>query len=191
MEQLSNKVNILNIACRQFAIKGYDSVSVQEIADLAGITKPTLYYYFGSKSGLLQTLIKEKGGLLCKQLKNACEYNHDFFGSIIKIFKAEIDFAMSEPDYFRLHMALINSPPESEGSLAYKEIVLDIHNELEKFFQLSTNEYGNMKGKEKFYSILFRYNLISVGITVLSGFLKNDEETLKNLAHSFIYGVAN
>ena len=30
-------------------MKGYDAVGVQEIVDTAGITKPTLYYYFGSK----------------------------------------------------------------------------------------------------------------------------------------------
>ena len=32
-----------------FMPRGYDAVGVQEIAQKAGITKPTLYYYFGSK----------------------------------------------------------------------------------------------------------------------------------------------
>ena len=40
-----------------FYEKGYDAIGVQEIADAAGVTKPTLYHYFGSKYGLLQAVI--------------------------------------------------------------------------------------------------------------------------------------
>ena len=42
-----------------FYEKGYDAIGVQEIADAAGVTKPTLYHYFGSKYGLLQAVAME------------------------------------------------------------------------------------------------------------------------------------
>ncbi len=54
---MENKENILKCALDLFYAKGYDAVGVQEIAEKAGITKPTLYYYFGSKYGLLETLL--------------------------------------------------------------------------------------------------------------------------------------
>ena len=49
---MDNRERILQCALELFYAKGYDAVGVQEIAQKAGITKPTLYYYFGSKYGL-------------------------------------------------------------------------------------------------------------------------------------------
>ena len=48
---MDNIERILQCALELFYAKGYDAVGVQEIAQKAGITKPTLYYYFGSKYG--------------------------------------------------------------------------------------------------------------------------------------------
>ena len=50
---MDNRELLLNTALELFHAKGYDAVGVQEIVDRAGVTKPTLYYYFGSKLGLL------------------------------------------------------------------------------------------------------------------------------------------
>ena len=56
---MENREMIMRCAKTLFYAKGYDAVGVQEIVDKAGVTKPTLYYYFGSKYGLLKTLIEE------------------------------------------------------------------------------------------------------------------------------------
>lgn len=191
MEQVSNKENILNVACRLFAFRGYDSVSVQEIADEAGITKPTLYYYFGSKAGLIQALVSQKGGLLTEKIAQACEYRHSFVESITGIIRTEIAFARENPDYFRLHILLLNSPADSKSNTLYAPVRKGIYSLFVDFFTKSTAEFGNMKGKEEFYSILFHNNLVSIAATVLTGFLKDDDETIRNIAHSFVYGVAN
>ena len=61
---MDNRERILQCALELFYAKGYDAVGVQEIAQKAGITKPTLYYYFGSKYGLLETLLKNWSGHL-------------------------------------------------------------------------------------------------------------------------------
>ena len=69
MEQDSTKQTILQTAERLFAYKGYDAVGVQEIVTDAGITKPTLYYYFRSKRGLLEALVSTKVRNLQIQLR--------------------------------------------------------------------------------------------------------------------------
>ena len=51
---MDNRELLLNTALELFHAKGYDAVGVQEIVEKAGVTKPTLYYYFGSKLGLLK-----------------------------------------------------------------------------------------------------------------------------------------
>lgn len=59
-QELDNREKILECALDLFYQKGYDAVGVQEIVTLAGITKPTLYYYFKSKYGLLEALLRER-----------------------------------------------------------------------------------------------------------------------------------
>ncbi len=51
---MENKENLLTCARDLFYARGYDAVGIQEIVDAAGVTKPTMYYYFGSKKGLLE-----------------------------------------------------------------------------------------------------------------------------------------
>jgi TetR/AcrR family transcriptional regulator len=48
---------ILEQALTLFSQRGYGGTSVREICDAAGITKPTLYYFFGSKEGLYRALV--------------------------------------------------------------------------------------------------------------------------------------
>ena len=43
------KQNILAASLALFSAKGYEGTSVKEIVSAARVTKPTLYYYFGSK----------------------------------------------------------------------------------------------------------------------------------------------
>jgi AcrR family transcriptional regulator len=50
---------ILREAATLFAVRGYDAVSVREIVQAAGVTKPSLYYHFGSKEGVAQALIEQ------------------------------------------------------------------------------------------------------------------------------------
>ena len=57
---MGNREKIVECALDLFCRKGYESVGVQEICTAAGVTKPTLYYYFKSKYGLLEELLEEK-----------------------------------------------------------------------------------------------------------------------------------
>lgn len=50
---------ILDAALQLFSKKGYEGTSTREICELAGITKPTLYYFFQSKEGIYRALVQE------------------------------------------------------------------------------------------------------------------------------------
>ena len=53
------RTRLLESAVQIFERKGYASASVREVAEMAGVTKPTLYYHFGSKEGLLVAILEE------------------------------------------------------------------------------------------------------------------------------------
>ena len=191
MKDESTENIILTKAIGLFAAKGYEAIGVQEICDVSEITKPTLYYYFGSKSGLFSKIAETKGRELTDLIRNALEYKHDFIFSTTKVLKDEIDFALKNKDFFRIHVNISNSPEGSEAKIIYKEVLGKISKLFEDFFTLSANEFGNMRGKEKLYSILFHGNILSVISNVLNNSIKVTDETIYQIIHRFVYGVAS
>jgi AcrR family transcriptional regulator len=59
---------ILGVAGQVFAEGGYERASMDRIADQAGVSKPMLYAYFGSKEGLYIAYIERTGGELVERL---------------------------------------------------------------------------------------------------------------------------
>ncbi len=62
---------ILDVAGQVFARAGYESAPMDDIADRAGVSKPMLYTYFGSKEGLYLAYIERSGGELIERLVSA------------------------------------------------------------------------------------------------------------------------
>lgn len=75
---LDTRSAVLREAAALFAAQGYDAVSVREIVAAAGVTKPALYYYFGSKEGVAKAVVDEFM-LACNALR------HGVFKSVTEI----------------------------------------------------------------------------------------------------------
>jgi TetR/AcrR family transcriptional regulator len=52
------RARLLRAAVSVFDRKGYAAASVREIVEIAGVTKPALYYHFGSKEGVLTAVLQ-------------------------------------------------------------------------------------------------------------------------------------
>lgn len=188
---MENKEIIVENSINLFSKKGYEAVGVQEICEVSKITKPTLYYYFKSKTGLLEYIANTKGNELIKIIQTALTYNHDFIKGLTDVLKAEISFAMDNTSFFDLHCILLNSPDDSEQKNIYAEVINNIQNCFDNFFISSCNEFGNMKGKEHLYSTLFHNNVVSTAILISKGKMKFSEEIIYHIIHSLVYGMAN
>jgi AcrR family transcriptional regulator len=57
LDEKSTKARIFNAAAQLFSKKGYNGVSMREISEYTGLSKPTIYYYFGSKEGIFSALV--------------------------------------------------------------------------------------------------------------------------------------
>ncbi len=187
----STKNHIFEVSLGLFSEKGFESVGVQEIVDKSGITKPTLYYYFKSKNGLLESIVQKKEAEHICILENAAVYEHDFFNSLLKILKAEIDFAQKNENYFSLRINLLNSPKQSDSFRIFFPFAEKLENLMLTFFRLSANEFGNMRGKEELYSTLFLANICSIAKKVSANELEATEKNLYTIIHSFVYGFAD
>ena len=62
---------IVDVAIAEFAARGYARASMVEIAHRAGISKPLIYQYFGSKDGLYLACLHSVAGSLLARLEEA------------------------------------------------------------------------------------------------------------------------
>ncbi len=69
------RARLLRAAADVFDRKGYAAASVREIVEQAGITKPVLYYHFGSKEGMLAAILDEGERLLREAVTRAVRHD--------------------------------------------------------------------------------------------------------------------
>jgi AcrR family transcriptional regulator len=67
--RLDRESQILDIASEQFGAHGFAVTSVAAIAQAAGISKPLIYNYFGSKEGLYEACLDRGGALVADEIE--------------------------------------------------------------------------------------------------------------------------
>lgn len=82
MEFNDKQIEILQVAEKLFAEKGFDGTSVREIAKLARINIAMISYYFGSKEKLLESIVLHRIGNMGLRLENLL---HEDISPILKI----------------------------------------------------------------------------------------------------------
>jgi len=93
----STESSILDAAKRIFQNKGMDGARMQEIADLAGINKAMLHYYFRSKDLLFERIFEQKFS--------------QFFPKIQELMAMPISFTEKVCIYVELHINLLRQNP--------------------------------------------------------------------------------
>lgn len=68
---------MLEVAGRVFAARGFHDASMDEIAGGAGISKPMIYNYFGSKEGLYAAYVEAAGQRLLARMADAAVGDSD------------------------------------------------------------------------------------------------------------------
>jgi len=59
---------LIDVAVKLFTSRGYSATSVRQIVEGAGVSKPVLYYHFGSKEGLYLEIMRRLEGTLHETL---------------------------------------------------------------------------------------------------------------------------
>ena len=105
--------HMARVAARLFAERGYDATSVREIVEAAGVTKPTLYYHFGSKQGLAEALLTKPMTEFIASLRDLVERETDAVRLLREMFEAHITLVTEEPDRGRFLYAICFGPQNS------------------------------------------------------------------------------
>ncbi len=186
---MDNRAKILNYALKLFAARGYEAVGVQEIVEAAGITKPTLYHYFGSKQGLLEAVLKENLELLFEAVKQATVYHGDLPLTLNQVVATYFNFARDNVTFYRMQLAMWFAPPNSEPF----KIVSRLNNEqqqlLEALFVQAARDHGNMKGRHRAYATTFLGMINTYIGLALNGYVELNDQLVYQAAHQFMHGI--
>jgi AcrR family transcriptional regulator len=105
--------HIARVAARLFAERGYDATSVREIVEASGVTKPTLYYHFGSKQGLAEALLTKPMTGFIGSLRALVAETREPIELLTRMFEAYINLTTDEPDRGRFLYAICFGPQNS------------------------------------------------------------------------------
>lgn len=189
MNSLDNKNKILDIALDLFSKKGYDAVGIQLLCEKSNITKPTLYYYFSNKEGVLKELLKVNYEKLNNLLQINSQYNPnpqkyelDVILTLTNVAQTYLNFAKNNEKFYKIVLNATFAPNGgtlSKIALEYNAIQYKI---LEKMFKSMANTHGNIKGAEKRLAWTF-IGLINTYIA-----LKTDE-SINDFIKQFMHGI--
>jgi TetR/AcrR family transcriptional regulator len=104
---------ILKKALELFSDRGYDATSVREICEAAGVTKPTLYHFYGSKEGVYRAIVEGALERFSANLIHTLAVEGSLGDRLRRMARMYVDAAVREPDLARFLMALIHNPPRS------------------------------------------------------------------------------
>jgi len=109
----SVRERLLGAASRLFATKGYSATTVREIVDAAGVTKPVLYYYFGSKEGLYLELMGQAIDYVQALTAQALEARGSARQRIDALFDRTFEVMLDHLDVVRIMDSTYYGPPQN------------------------------------------------------------------------------
>lgn len=186
---MDNRTIILDTALRLFSQSGYEAVGVQEIVEASGVTKPTLYHYFGSKRGLLDALLEEHFNVLIASAASSAEYNGDLPQTLQNVTDTFFSFVKNHKDFYRMQLAMCFSGPGSETLHACSKYNKSLIHILEEMFIRAAEDHGNMKGRHQRYAFTF-LGIINNYVTLFLGnHIKLDSQAAFQAVHQFSHGI--
>jgi AcrR family transcriptional regulator len=118
---------ILQTALNLFSSKGYDGTSVRELCAAAGITKPTLYHFFGSKDGVYRALVQGALDDFQRDVEAGVQPPGTTVERLQRVARGYFDSAARQRELVRFIIALVHNPssaaPLTDFPQFYERIV--------------------------------------------------------------------
>ena len=121
---------ILMSSLQLFSTKGYDATSVREICEAAGITKPTLYHFYGSKEGVYRALVEGVLAPFTADVERLLAGDGPVRERLRAVARAYFERARTHPELVRFIFGLVHNPPGSAPDVDiprfYKDLVAKV-----------------------------------------------------------------
>lgn len=190
------RTRILEEALRLFSAKGYEGAGVQEICAAAEITKPTLYYHFGSKIGLLDAILDEHYRMLDHKVERASEYRGDpahyeldVFPTLLRVCMVYFTYARRRPELYRMQLALAVAPAESEAAKIVARRNRRQEELLRQMMEAIGGRHGNVAKHAEAASAVFMGTINAHVVLHFNHKGRLDEATARSVVRLFMHGI--
>jgi TetR/AcrR family transcriptional regulator len=122
----NTRTRILLEALALFSSKGYAGTSVREICEHAHLTKPTLYYFFGSKEGLYRSLVVGSLESFTHELAETLAVPGTTTERLRRVARGYFRAAREQRELLRFLFALVHNPsagPEVDWARFHDDMV--------------------------------------------------------------------
>ena len=109
-----------------FSSKGYDATSVREICEAAGITKPTLYHFYGSKEGVYRALVEGVLEPFRAEVAEVLAARGTVRERLRGVARAYFHRAGTQPELVRFIFGLVHNPPSSAPDVDFPRFYRDL-----------------------------------------------------------------
>lgn len=134
---VERREQLLLVARRIFAERGFQAATMDDIAKEAGFTKPILYQYFESKNDLYREIVAQTASKLLNSLAAAVASVDTPRAKIEVAFRVYFEMVISETDAFRV-LFIHSHEGEMIGELRNLELVLATF--LEPYINISISD---------------------------------------------------
>jgi TetR/AcrR family transcriptional regulator len=124
---------IADRAAELFATKGFFSTSIREIAEAANVTKPMLYYYFGSKQGLIRHLMTAAMDV-SRAAMAELDASTPLEDALLHLAERQLHFADEHPAIVTLMARVDVAPPRELADIDLEQEREASHQALRAFF---------------------------------------------------------
>lgn len=186
---MDNKEIILNKAIELFSLKGYNGTGIQEIASASGVGKPTLYYYYGSKDGLLNGIFQIHFRHFLDILKKSSAYNHDITLTITELTKSILTFAGENRKFYTMILSMSFEPEESPAWKIISSYIAEMAALIQDVFIKAESDHGNMRGRSEYLSMSFLGMVNSYSTLIIRNRKVISDDFIYTIVHQFMHGI--
>lgn len=178
---------LLTIARKLFADRGFEATSIEEIATRASVSKPVVYEHFGGKEGLYAVVVDREMRHLLDSMTNALTGGHPRL-LLEQAALALLTYIEDETDGFRV---LVRDSPVATSAGTFSSLINDIASQAE---YILAREFASRGYESKLAGL---YSQALVGMVALTGqwWLEerkpNKEEVAAHLVNLAWNGLSN
>ena len=174
------KQKIIDVCIEEFAKKGYDRASTNEITRRAGISKGILFHYFGNKRNLFLYLLDYVMEYMVDKLEKTLENPPaDVFERFIQYGIAKLKLAYTDPVMYEMIFNAFINPSE--------EIKKDIQERYEKIFAESLGRFYTGIDTSKFRKDIDVQKALELIAIILDGLGNKYLKIFKNMTAEEVF----
>jgi len=159
MSGRERREQLILVGRQLFADKGFEAVTVEEIAATAGVSKPVVYEHFGGKEGLYAVVVDREMNQLLTSISGALQGTHPR-QLLEQAGMALFDYIEAQPDGFQI---LVRDSPVSQQTGSFASLIVDVAGQVEHLLAEQFKAHGLPTRLAPMYSQML------VGMTALTG----------------------